>query len=143
MNNKVHDMTCSLGRYWIGLDPFDSLFSDFDRQTQTYPPYNVIKYNDDQYEIEMAVAGFEPDELEVSVHNGYLKISGERKTTKVVGEPQYIHRGLSNRQFVREFKLYEHITVKDVRVKNGVLTIGLMRELPEPLRPRRLEIQAG
>ncbi len=105
---------------------------------ETYPPYNVQALDEgDGVRISLAVAGFKVDELDVTSQPNLLVVSG-RKAEQ--GEHQYLHHGIASRAFEQRFNLAEHIVVKDARYEDGVLTIDLVREVPEALKPRRIEI---
>jgi len=135
--------TNALNRALLG---FDSLFDNFEQRfanqiNNTYPPYNVIKYDEDTYEIEVAVTGFDKDEVTVEIDQNQLIVKGQRKEVEL-NEPTYLHRSLASRDFTRSWTLAEHMEVKDGTIKNGVLTIGLKRVVPEALKPRVLKLKA-
>ena len=134
--------TNSLNRALLG---FDSLFNDFEHRfanqiNNTYPPYNILKHNEDSYEIEIAVTGFTKDEIAVEVDQNRLVVKGVRTSTSDP-EIEYLHRGLAARDFTREWTLAEHMVVGDGSIKNGMLTIQLTRVVPEVLKPRVLVIK--
>ncbi|WP_158913910.1 Hsp20 family protein [Caulobacter sp. S45] len=106
-----------------------------------YPPYNIETVGEDAYRIEIAVAGFHPDELTVDVKENVLTVAG-RKAASDEGR-RYLHRGLAERNFDRRFQLADHVAVIDAQLADGLLSISLKRELPESLKPRRIEIAAG
>ena len=135
--------TNALNRALLG---FDSLFDNFEQRfanqiNNTYPPYNVIKHDEDTYEIEVAVTGFSKDEVTVEIDQNQLVVKGQRKEVEMT-EPTYLHRGLASRDFTRSWTLAEHMEVKVGKIKNGVLTIELKRVVPEALKPRVLKIKA-
>jgi len=107
--------------------------------TSNYPPHNVIKTGEETVMIEMAVAGFEEGEIDISVESNMLTISGQQLRTDPINY-EYLHRGLSSRDFVQNFRLAEHVEVKDATIKNGVLTVILEREVPEEKKPRTIAI---
>ena len=118
---------------------FDRLLDALDNSTiNGYPPYNIVKVNDDQYRIEVAVAGFAESEIDVTVHENQLKITGETIKGDEVGE--FLHKGISNRNFDRTFTLGEHVEVKNATVKDGILTVDLERNVPESAKPRKIVI---
>lgn len=133
----------SLNRVFLGFDElFNNVEARFANQiNNTYPPYNVIKHSDDSYELEIAVTGFEKDEISVEIDQNQLIVKGQRKETDAE-EPVYQHRGLASRDFTRSWTLAEHMEVKDGTIKNGVLTIGIKRNVPEALKPRMLKLTA-
>jgi len=143
MNQLVRFDTNALNRALLG---FDSLFDNFEQRfanqiNNTYPPYNVIKYDEDTYEIEVAVTGFDKDEVTVEIDQNQLIVKGQRKEVEL-NEPTYLHRSLASRDFTRSWTLAEHMEVRDGKIKNGVLTIGLKRVVPEALKPRVLKLKA-
>jgi len=134
--------TTALNRALIGFDSlFDNLESRFANQiTQNYPPHNVIKHDEDTYEIQMAVTGFDPSEITVEVDQNQLTVKGEHVDVDT-DTKQYLHRGLAARNFTRVFPLAEHIEVGEGSIKNGVLTVALKRVVPEELKPRQLTLR--
>lgn len=137
MTQLVRFDTNALNRALLG---FDSLFSDFEHRLNTnYPPYNILKRNENTYEIEIAVTGFSKDEITVEVDQNRLIVRGVAdKSNDVTAE--YLHRGLASRDFTREWTLAEHMIVGEGRIKNGVLTVQIVRLVPEALKPRVLKI---
>ena len=125
---------------------FDQLFDNFENRfanqiNNNYPPYNVLKHNDDSYELEIAVTGFEKDEITVEIDQTQLIVKGQRKEVDIK-EPTYLHRSLATRDFTRSWTLAEHMEVGEGCIKNGVLTISLTRVIPEALKPRVLKLKA-
>jgi molecular chaperone IbpA len=106
-----------------------------------YPPYNIEKTGEDTYVLTMAVAGFGPDDLEVTVRENTLSVAG--KASQSDEGRSFLHRGIAGRAFERRFVLADHIVVKGARLENGLLHIELERVVPEALKPRRIAIQAG
>lgn len=118
---------------------FDRLFEALDNSPANgYPPYNIVKVSDDQYRIEVAVAGFTEAEIDVTVHENQVKITGESTRESEVGE--FLHKGISTRNFDRVFTLGEHVEVKSATVKDGILTVALERNVPESAKPRKIAI---
>ncbi|MGM0585200.1 MAG: Hsp20 family protein [Pseudomonadota bacterium] len=105
-----------------------------------YPPYNIEKTGENAYRITVAVAGFREDELNVEMRDQQLVISGRRKE-EGEGERRFLHRGIAERAFERRFQLADHVRPLAARTENGLLHVDLVREVPEELRPRRIEIQ--
>ena len=105
-----------------------------------YPPFDSIKLADDRYRITMAVAGFGEGDLDISVQSNWLTVSGEHH-----GEPEgeYLHRGIATRPFQRRFELAEHVQVVGARLADGLLSIDLKREVPEAMKPRRINIASS
>src|SRR5919112_5457502 len=105
------------------------------------PPYNIEKVGEDQYRITMAVAGFSPDEIELVQQENTLFVTGQKHP-----EPegaQFLHRGIATRAFKQSFNLADHVKVTGASLENGLLTIELVREVPEALKPRHIEIAGG
>lgn len=123
---------------------FDRLFQLLDAAaTQDsatgYPPYNIERTDEDNYRVEIAVAGFKPEELQIDVNAGVLTVQG-RKAANDGPERRYLHRGLAERNFERRFQLADHVIVDGADLADGLLTIALRRELPEQLKPRTIAI---
>jgi molecular chaperone IbpA len=125
---------------------FDRLFDMLDQATRVepmtnWPPYNIEKAGEDRYRITMAVAGFARDEIELTQHGNALLVTGHRKGSDE--EKQYLHRGIATRTFKQTFNLADHVKVTAANLENGLLTVDLVREVPEALKPRRIEIANG
>jgi len=119
---------------------FDRYFNVPNPTTSNYPPHNIVKYSDDTYAIEVAVAGFTKEEISVSVDQDQLTIRGVMDRPNK-GEVEYLHRGLAARDFEQTFTLAEYMEVKGAKVDNGMLQIDLQRIVPEALQPRRIEVK--
>jgi molecular chaperone IbpA len=104
----------------------------------SYPPYNIEKTGEDSYRLTMAVAGFGPDDIEMTVQDNTLHIAGRVAAEKAAGEVLY--RGIAGRAFERRFVLADHIVVDGADLRNGLLHVGLKRVVPEALKPRRITI---
>ena len=125
---------------------FDRLFTMLDSlgqpdQAQSYPPYNIERTGENTYRITMAVAGFDESELTIEAREHALTVKGE-KAEEDGGEAQYLYRGIAKRAFERRFQLADHVEVRAASLKNGLLHIDLLREIPEAMKPRRIEIAA-
>jgi len=105
----------------------------------TYPPYNIIKKSEDNYEIEVAVAGFSLDEIDVEVNQNQLIIKGQRKREED-SDVEYLHRGLAYRDFEKVLTLAEHMHVGEASIKDGVLRVAITRIVPEALKPRKINV---
>jgi molecular chaperone IbpA len=119
---------------------FDKLFSDMERISNindNFPPYNVIKSDEDSYIIELAVAGFSKDELFIEFKDSILKVEGKKETREI----DFTHKGISERNFVRSWTLGEYVKVKGAEVKDGLLVISLEREIPEEEKPQVIKIK--
>ena len=106
-----------------------------------YPPYNIERTDENAYRIEIAVAGFRPDELNIEVKENLLTVQGRKAANDETR--RYLHRGLAERDFERRFQLADYVVVTDANLADGLLSISLKRELPEALKPRRIEIGSG
>ena len=133
----------TFSRSAIGFDRLAQLFHDAQRtETQTsYPPYNIELVAEDQYRISMAVAGFDRSELEIEVEGDNLKIVGRKQKTEQ--STTYLHRGIATRDFEHRFKLAEQVNVTSSSFDNGLLSISLVRVIPEALKPRKIVIDGG
>lgn len=107
-------------------------------QASGYPPYNIERTDENAYRIEIAVAGFRADEINVEVKENLLTVQGRKAANDA--ERRFLHRGLAERDFERRFQLADYVVVTDARLADGLLSISLRRELPEALKPRRIEI---
>jgi molecular chaperone IbpA len=125
---------------------FDRLFDLLDQSSQidsmtNWPPYNIEKSGEDQYVITMAVAGFSTDEVEITQKESQLVVTGQKNGSEE--GKQYLHRGIATRAFRQTFNLADHVKVTSAGLENGLLTIELRREVPEALKPRRIQIATG
>ena len=130
-----------LFRTAIGFERFPSLFDTalrLNESVDSYPPYDIEKLGENSYRIVMAVAGFGKDELEVEVKENTLSIRGNKAEESE--KKEYLHRGIAKRSFERRFQLADHVQVSGADVVDGLLHIDLVREIPERMKPRRIEI---
>ena len=137
---------------WNSLRPFsvgfDSIFEEFDRLLESterynsnYPPYNIRKLNDNDYKIEVALAGYSRDDIELQLKDSTLTVRNKTKEKVINDESNgVIHKGISTRQFERSFTISEDIKVKHAELKNGLLNIDLERIVPEEKKPRLISI---
>jgi molecular chaperone IbpA len=133
-----------LFRSTIGFDRLARLFdtaSQLDSATSSYPPYNIEKTGENAYRVTMAVAGFGAEDLDITSKEGSLVVTG--KARKDEDDSRYLHRGLARRAFERRFQLADHIRVVGASLDNGLLHVDLVREVPEALKPRKIEITTG
>jgi len=119
---------------------FDDFFQTADRLSgnQKYPPYNIAKHSDENYTIEIALAGWSKDQLTIEEHNGKLTIKGEKPNGMTATE--FVYKGIGNRAFTREFKLTEHMHVSDADLADGILSVDLILDIPEALKPKRISL---
>lgn len=136
-----------LYRSAVGFDRLANLLESAARTSQEngWPPYNIETTGENAYRIEVAVAGFKPDELNIEVKENLLTVTGRKAANDLPGdgvavERNFLHRGLAERDFERRFQLADYVVVKGADLVNGLLSIELARELPEALKPRRIEI---
>ena len=131
-------------RFTVGFDEiFDTLARSHEQLASSnvnYPPYNILKYDTNNFALEVAVAGFELDEIDVGLEGNNLTITGQKKEREDGNQVEYVHRGISTRSFKRTIPLGDHILVKDAVIKNGMLTVKLEREIPEAMKPRKIAI---
>jgi len=131
-----------LYRSVVGFDRLADLLDGAAAETaQGYPPYNIERTGDNEYRVEIAVAGFKPDELTIDLKESVLTVQGRKPANDQ--ERRFVHRGLAERNFERRFQLAEYVIVTDAQLADGLLAISLKRELPEALKPRRIEIGTG
>ena len=143
MNNALQRID-AINRALIG---FDTMFDQMERRygnsvNNNYPPHNILKTGENQYEIQIAVTGFEKSEISVSVESNVLTVTGEGAESIRHENPEivYLHRGLATRDFAREFPLAEHIEVNGAEIKNGMLIVKLIRNVPESAKPKTIDI---
>ena len=129
-------------RSTVGFDRlFDMLENSRGAQAQeNYPPFDLIKLGDNDYRIELAVAGFKPDEIDITAQQNVLIVSGRKNEESEERGNDYVYRGIANRSFERRFALADHIQVKGADLKDGLLSIELVREIPEAMKPRKIDI---
>ncbi|MFO7603874.1 MAG: Hsp20 family protein [Gammaproteobacteria bacterium] len=111
-----------------------------ERNSSTYPPYDIEALDDNCYAIALAVAGFNHDELDIEVEPGLLTVRGRKAAEN--SERKFLYQGIANRAFERKFNLADHVEITGARLDNGMLTIKLRHELPEAMKPKRIEIQS-
>ena len=122
---------------------FDRLLDQSARaEASNWPPYNIERVGEDEYRITMALAGFSPDEIELVQKESTLLVAGHKNADQQQGG-EVLHRGIATRPFRQTFNLAQHVKVTDARLEHGLLTVELKREVPEALKPRRIEIAAG
>ena len=129
-------------RSTVGFDRlFDMLENSSAGQGQeNYPPFDLIKLGDNEFRIELAVAGFKPDEIDITAQQNVLLVTGRKKEEAEDKGNSYIYRGIATRSFERRFALADHIQVKGADMKDGLLAIELVREIPEAMKPRKIDI---
>jgi molecular chaperone IbpA len=128
---------------------FDRLFDMLENSnvgqsgTENYPPFDLIRSGENEYRIELAVAGFTPDEIDITAQQNVLIVTGRKKEENEQKGADYIYRGIANRSFERRFALADHIQVRGADLKDGLLSVELVREIPEAMKPRKISIGGG
>lgn len=129
-----------LYRNSIGFDRLEALLNNAlrsDTVASAFPSYDIEMLEDDKYAISLAVAGFQQEDLDISVEKGVLNVSGKKSDEK---ERNFLYQGIANRAFERKFNLADHVEVTGADLKNGLLTIQLVKEIPEAMKPRKISI---
>ncbi|QDP18853.1 Hsp20 family protein [Sphingomonas xanthus] len=121
---------------------FDRLFDLLENSSlaasgENYPPFDLIKLDENQYRIDLAVAGFKPGEIDITAQQNQLVVTGKKGED---GKAEFVHRGIANRSFERRFGLADHIKVASADLQDGLLSIALVREIPEAMKPRKIAI---
>lgn len=134
-----------LFRSTVGFDRFTDLLeyaAGLDESKLGYPPYDIEKIDEHAYRITMAVAGFGKDDLHIETTENSLVVTGESEAASENGDRTWLHRGIAGRSFRRTFQLADFVKVTGARLENGLLHIDLSREVPEAMKPRRIQISA-
>ena len=138
---RTIDLT-PLYRSVVGFDRLAALMDAASTEAATgYPPYNIERTDENAYRIEIAVAGFKPEDLAIEVKENLLTVQGRKVANDEA--KRYLHRGLAERNFERKFQLADYVVVADANLADGLLSITLKRELPEALKPRTIAISTG
>jgi molecular chaperone IbpA len=124
---------------------FDRLFdmlenSSLGQAGENYPPFDLVKLGENDFRIELAVAGFKSDEIDITAQQNVLLVSGRKRDESDEKDSNYIYRGIATRSFERRFALADHIQVKGAEMKDGLLSIELVREIPEAMKPKKISI---
>lgn len=137
----------SIHRFAVGFDSIiDELMrTNAEQPNSNYPPYNIVKHTDDKFTIELAVAGFNEQEIKITVDKNVLLIRGAQcyNPDEVQEEAEYLHRGISSRDFTRSFKLADYVEVVDATASNGILKVELERQVPEAAKPKTIAINSN
>lgn len=122
----------------IGFDSlFDMMENDAGPSQDNYPPFDLIQLDENQYRIDLAVAGFKTREIDITVHQNVLIVAGKKRDDD---QSNFIHRGIATRSFERRFSLADHVQVTAADLKDGLLSIELVREIPEAIKPKKINI---
>ena len=138
-------MNLNFDPFWRSSVGFDRLLELMDESLRyqpenNYPPYNILRTGESSYRISLAVAGFKPDQISITVQQNTLVVAG-RENQKT--DQDYVHRGIAARDFERRLSLADFVEVKDATFEDGLLQIDLARELPEAMKPKRIDIRSG
>ena len=139
-------MNLNFDPFWRSSVGFDRILDLMDESLRyqpenNYPPYNILRTGENSYRISLAIAGFKPEQISVTVQQNILVVAGRGNNEKA--EHDYVHRGIAARDFERRFSLADFVEVKDATFEDGLLQIDLARELPEAMKPKRIEIRSG
>ena len=129
-----------LNRFSVGYEPTFSMFEHAKQFSAGYPPYNIEKIGNDNYRISMAIAGFKATDINIMFDNGRLMISGSIADTQ---DKEYVYKGIATREFYKEFKVQDHVKVTGSNLSDGILAIDLYREIPDSMKPRKIEISTS
>jgi len=132
----------SIHKFGIGFDTmFDELMrSTAQQSSNNYPPYNIVKHSEDHFSIELAVAGFKEGDIDVQVEKNQLTVQGSKSISIDTPNTEYLHRGISARNFVRNWTLADYVEITGATVADGILTINLERKVPEEEKPKKIAI---
>jgi molecular chaperone IbpA len=138
-------MNLNLDPFWRSSIGFDRIFDLMDNSLRyqpedNYPPYNIVRTGENAFRISLAVAGFKPDQIGVTVHQNTLIITGSEAQK---GDHDYLHHGIASRAFERRFSLADFVEVKEASFEDGLLQIDLLRVVPDAMKPRRIDIRTG
>lgn len=142
MTRSVYDAITELNRFTVGFEDFARTLSGFNAQSfgvVNYPPFNIRKLTDTLYAIELAVAGFEEKDLDITVQNCLLTVASKKQDA----DGDYLYQGISHRSFKRAFQLAEHVEIIDAELHAGILTIHLTKQLPPEKLARTIDINTG
>jgi molecular chaperone IbpA len=132
-----------LFRSTVGFDRLMNMLESAGQWSEAgngYPPYNIERTGEDRYRVTLAVAGFSDDELAIEVRENSLLVEGRKKDVETA--QSFLYRGIAGRSFKRQFQLADHVKVSGAQLHNGLLVIDLLREVPEAMKPRRIEIKS-
>ena len=141
MFTTLQSLNKSFDPFSIGFDRVIDEMLEVSKTVSKYPPYNIKQLSEDNYKIEMAVAGFSKEDLRVELHNNQLTIEGSKVADDQSSKGSYVYRGIAGRQFRQTFALADHVKVIGSELKDGILTVELERDLPEEKKPRIIEVK--
>tara|TARA_B100001093_G_scaffold47602_1_gene40437 strand:+ start:1316 stop:1738 length:423 start_codon:yes stop_codon:yes gene_type:complete len=125
---------------------FDNLFNELEtistQKQNSFPAHDILRISEDEYEITLALSGFNKNDISIDVHDGVLTIKGNGGTEVQNEKVQYLYKGIAKRSFEQKFRLEQYVDVKDAKLSNGLLTISLLREIPEERKPRQITLKS-
>jgi molecular chaperone IbpA len=127
-------ITMPFGGLGLDIEKFFSTTSN----TPAYPHYNIIQWTPERFSLEFAVAGFSKDQIDISAERSVLTVSGKQEDE--AADINYLHKGISSRKFIRKFQLPEHVEIYEAKLENGILSIDLVKEIPEEAKPKKISI---
>ncbi|UZK67232.1 Hsp20 family protein [Sphingomonas sp. M1-B02] len=132
-------------RSTIGFDRLFDLLETSARQagSENYPPFNLERIAEDRYRITLAVAGFKPEEIDITAQQNLLLVVGKKREENENNQGSYLHLGIANRSFERRFELADFVRVEDASLSDGLLTVELVREVPEAMKPKKITVNGG
>ena len=132
-------------RSTVGFDRLFDLLEASARQagSENYPPFNLERISDDRYRITLAVAGFKAEEIDVTAQQNLLLVTGKKREENENNQGSYLHLGIANRSFERRFELADFVRVESADLADGLLTIALVREIPEAMKPKKIAVNTG
>ncbi len=139
---NLDKMFKQFNREWIGVDrQVNRYFQDSPLNPSNYPPYNIQKFNEDEYLISIAIAGFSKDDVEITIENCLLTITGTSPESVEEDSSNFLYRGIANRNFKVHFYLADYVEVNEAIFDNGLLNLSLVRNIPEAMKPKTIEIK--
>jgi molecular chaperone IbpA len=142
--NFHDDFYRSLNRFSVGLEPTFRRLLDFDRDaayTNSYPPYNIRQLDETNFQIDIALAGFKPEEISVQLQNQELTVQGIIDSEQSDESRNYLYKSIAGRSFIRRFKLGDFVEVKNAKLENSLLTVDLQRYIPEAAKPKEIKVE--
>ena len=131
-------------RSFVGFDNLFNEIENFDNQKQnSFPAYDIVKVNEDEYEITLAVSGLNKKDINMEVHDGVLTIEGQSSNEVNDNSIQYVYKGIARRAFEQKFRLEQFVEVKDAKLVDGLLTVSLKREIPEERKPKKIPLKVA
>ena len=131
-------------RSFVGFDNLFNELENFNNQKQnSFPAYDIIRLSDDEYEITLAVSGFNKKDINIDVHDGVLTVKGQIMSDVQDKNVQYLYNGIAKRSFEQKFRLERYVEVKDAKIKDGLLTISLSRQIPEERKPKKIPLKVA